>query len=78
VPTPRPDQMPTGSNVPVPTPRPKSGAFNMGKFTNVLGALGSIMAGLDTGSPEVKPVGLSGFSHKPDGNIQIALPKGLL
>jgi hypothetical protein len=66
------------ANPPIPTERPKTGAFNTQKFANALGAIGSLVAGFAGGSPEVKPVALSGFSHKPESNIQIALSRGLL
>jgi hypothetical protein len=77
-------QLPNGANAPIPTPTqapndPATDKLVKGKFDmgNFLGALGSIMAALDQGSPELKSVSLDGYAHKPE-NTNIPLPKGLL
>lgn len=75
-------RLPSGANAPTPEmspnyfpPAPKApSGFNMGNF---LSALGSVAAALDQGSPELKPVSLSGYAHKPE-NVQLPIPKGLL
>jgi hypothetical protein len=62
-----------------PTPAAKPAAKKAFDTMGFLTALGSVAAALSgTGSPEVKPVSLSGVSHRPDGFNGLPMPKGLL
>lgn len=82
VPTPsaRPDNAgfaPLPATGPKPTAKPANNGKKPFDTIGFLGALGSVMAALDQGSPELSGVSLSPPMHKPDFQ-GLTMPKGLL
>lgn len=67
--------LPDGPNAPTPTAKPAKTPFDTIGF---LGALGSVMAALDQGSPDLSSVSLPGVLHKPGAFQGLPMPKGLL